>query len=525
MSMISDATRAASQWAIKKADELRVTDALVNLVTGLGTSRDKSMFTAYVDSPMLTVFDLETLWKDSALARKIVSKLPKDALRNGFTVRRRGSSVDDSDEEMCCLNHRLVELKVCKLLYQASVWGRLFGGAGIVMSLVGAGGPSTKLDLTRVLGIDSLRVCDRQDFRPAYWGPDGSTERWWWQRVSKGGGPVGVPVMELHTSRVLWFGGAETTDRGRVRNEYWDHSVLQAVFKTLLSYDAYWASLDAQVMDASQAVFHLQGFIKALAESSSETGQALSKRLAIMDRGRSNSRALVLDAGDNEGKGREDFQVVERASLANMDKLTDRYTAKLATDTWYPVSVLFEQAASGTNATGESDLILYFNNVDVFRTNELQPQAEELVRLVAQELGITDCDELEIVWPELWKPKPLDIASAEKMKVDSAIGLIGAGAVLEEEVALSLDTLAPNMGLKVDRDARKEAMKAGLDEVMKRTVMDPSAGEVAAQTTVKKAGMSMPMPGKAPAGGPANKASGRATKAKADQASAKPRSK
>lgn len=510
MSLLEEAKKTAA-WVINAANARTVADALQNLMSGIGTARDKSQYSRYVDAPILTVFDLETLWKDSALTRKIVSKIPQDALRAGFKVTRKNASPDDNAVDAKAIADRCNELGVTQKLFKAACWGRLFGGGGIVMSVIGAGPPQSELDHSKITGIDYLRVCDRQDFTPSYWAPDGSTERWWWQRQSLGGGPIGMPVIDIHTTRILWFGGAMTTDRARARNQYWDLSIIQAMFNTLVSYDGFWASLDAQVGDSSQAVFHLQGFLSALASNSGETGEALRKRLQLMDMNRSNARALVMDAGDKDGNGREEYQVIERASLASMGDLGAFYQNRVATEAGYPVSILFEQAAAGTNATGEGDKDLYFNSVGCFQNDVLTRPATILVQDVARDLGISEPEEWEVVWPPLFIPKPLDVASAEKMKVDSAVGLVGAGIVLEEEVALSLSEMAPGLHLHVDREARAQALEAGLLEVKDRTVMDPSAGEIAAQTAVKAAAKPSPAP----------KASGRAEKAKANPASSK----
>lgn len=495
----------AASWIEDRAAAMRVADGLQNIMTGLGTARDKSKYSQYVDQPLLSVFDLESIFKDSGLAKKVVCKLPYDALRGGFKVRRRGASGADAAKEAQLIADRCNELGITRELYRAAWLGRLFGGAGLVLAVEGAGRPDTELDDERITGVDFVRACDRQDFAPAFWRPDGSTERWYWTRVSRGGGPVGIPIVVLHDSRVIWFGGAETTDRARQRNGYWDLSVLQSLFNVLVSYDGYWGSLDAQVADASQAVFHLQGFITALASNSGETGQALRKRLALMDMGRSSSKALVLDAGDKDGNGREEFKVVERPSLASMDKLTGVFLNRFAAEAGYPVSVLFEQAAAGTNATGEADLTLYYANVDAYRHNVLTCPAKELVEMVARDLGLPDPEEIEVCWPELYRPKPLDVASAQKMRADTLVGMVGAGIILEEEAALDA---AEHMNLDLDREARQKALKAGLKEVEERTVMDPSEAELAAKA---------PAPAAGAAKTPKPKASGRATRAKANR--------
>jgi phage-related protein (TIGR01555 family) len=281
------------------------------------------------------------------------------------------------------------------------------------------------------------------------------------------------------------------------KNSGWHHSVLDALKETLMSFDSFWSSIDSQIIDASQAVFHLSGFIDALASNSGETREALRKRLALMDLSRSSAKALVLDAGDEKGAGREDFTVIERGSLASMDKLVGTYLNRFAAAAGYPVSVLFGQSAAGTNATGESDLILHFQTVDVYREGALTRPAEKMVRLVARELGLEDPDEWCIEWPELWTPKPLDVASAEKMRIDASIGLVTSGIALAEEVALSLGRVAPSLGLVLDAESRLKALEGGLVEVEERTLGEEAAPEAT--------GIS----------------SGRSTKAKANPAAAK----
>jgi phage-related protein (TIGR01555 family) len=459
-----------SRWVTEKAASLRITDALVNIMTGLGTSRDKTAYSAYSDFTPLTPAELDTLFASSALARKAVMLLVDDALRKGFRVVREGAEPGEYRQEAAEIEERLKALGLRGALTDAAWKGRLFGAAGIVLGVRGAGPLTSELDPTKVTAIEFVRADDRQNFTPAKYGPDGSVTVWNWTRTSVRGGHLAIPTVQIHDSRILWLYGAATTDRGMRTNGGWSHSVLDPLKETLIAYDSFWSSIDSQVVDASQAVFHLSGFIDALASNSGETGDALRKRLALMDISRSSAKALVLDAGDATGAGREDFQVIERGSLAAMDRLVSTYLNRFAAAAGYPVSVLFGQAAAGTNATGESDLILHFQAVDIYRESALTAPAEKMVRLVAQELGIADPEEWCIEWPELWTPKPLDVASAEKMRVDAAIGLVSSGVALAEEIALSLGRIAPSLGLVLDAESRLKALEGGLAEVEERTL-------------------------------------------------------
>jgi phage-related protein (TIGR01555 family) len=287
--------------------------------------------------------------------------------------------------------------------------------------------------------------------------------------------------MMIHESRLIFFPGAATTNHARAYNQDWDHSVLQAVYQTLKSFDQMFASTDAMFADASQSIFKLQGLIKSLAEADSEGVEASKTRLQLMDMMRSATRAIMLEAGSKDGSGdpEESYEVVERATLGTLGDVIQHYYVRLAAAANMPLTVLLGMAPSGMDATGESDMILYFNTVDVYRQEALTPSILRIVNMIARSEGIElDMDEdgnseWEIVWPELARPTPLDVATAENMRIQSLVSLIENQVVLQEEAALSLRKIAPNLGLTIDAESREAALKQALGEIKKREMTGP----------------------------------------------------
>jgi len=445
-----------------------VKDALENAITGLGTSRSKVTAGAYVADPLLSVYDLEILFADNDLAHTIVSKPVEDALRGEFRLVR-GDEDREMAEKIC---RRLHELDIRQAMFRGGTFGRLFGGAGSVMGVRGAG--SLESPLAEGQGeLVSLTGWDRQDMLPRTYFPNGEVETYTWQRVSNGI-QSWMPQV-VHASRLLTFPGATTTSRKRQENGGWDLSILQRVYQALRSFDSMFSSTDAMFADASQAVFKLQGLIQSLAEASgtSAAGNDVTSRLQMMDLFRSSAKAVVLDAGDVTGVGAESFEVVDRTSLGALDGVIGQYYVRLAAAARMPLTVLLGMAPSGMNATGESDLLLYFNSVDVYRNDVLTPRLKRLVTMVARELGDEDPDSWEVCWPELQRPKPLDVATAENMKVQSVVALVTAMALLPEEVALNLETIAPTLGVTVDKEARRKALVEALKELGDREMTGP----------------------------------------------------
>lgn len=446
-------------------------DALVNYTTGAGTMRSKFAYNQYVDDDLLTTQELESLFHFNDLAAVIVSKVVEDSLRTGYSFKRSDSKPEDDYEQSEQIKKYLEELFYDKgeqdRFSRAAIFGRLKGGAGLILGVSGAGSLAAPLVDEMVTSLDWVRVADRDQLSVTkYDAIDGTPISYAWTRTATG--PVNMPVVEVHASRIIMFQGAVTTDRMRQRNQGWDLSVLQRVKNALTSYDAMWTSTDAMFADASQAVFKLQGLIQALAESSGSGNQDVSVRLQLMDMMRSTHKAIVLDAGDDTGNGAESFEVVDRKSLGGLDGVMQQYAVRLATAARMPLTVLLGMSPAGMDATGQADMNLWYATVGYYETTVLTSRINRLARLVARTLGLQDPESWSVVWPELQKPSPTDMATLDKMRVDAAIALIAAQVALPEEVAMSLRQIAPGLMLTMDLEPRRVAMAQGLEELEAR---------------------------------------------------------
>lgn len=462
-------------------------DAYVNYVTGVGTSSDKATFGQWTEGTDLLDAELENLYANNDVAAVIVEKIVDDALRDGFSIRREGYSAEEDAELTKQILYRLVELNAGDQRFaRGAVWGRLFGGGGLILGCRGAGQLNRPMDDSKVERVEFIKDWDKQQMQPHTWSSStGEIETYLYTPEPLGATTDAAQPVEIHRSRILFFPGARTTNRKRRTRDNWDLSVLQRVKDALLSFDAMWANVDAMFSDASQAVFRMQGLIQALGE---DTGQTrVDTRLSLMNLFRSASKAIVLDAGDETGAGAEDFKVVDRASLGGLDKVMQIYLIRLATAARMPLTVLLGMAPAGMDATGESDMILYYNTVDIYRKQVLEERLLRLVKLIYQELKsgevegdaiatatteaeYDDAAEWCIVWPELSRPKPLDVATAENMRITSALAMVSAQAWTPEEVALNMDIIAPDMPVRVDLEPRRKALAAAHEEIANREV-------------------------------------------------------
>jgi phage-related protein (TIGR01555 family) len=442
-----------------------VMDGFRNAVTGVGTKRSKSSYGGYAPDDLLTFPELESLFESNDLASVIVGKIVEDALRARCSFECEDSNPENDREEIRKLFEEWDKLGAWEKLSDAATFARLKGNAGLILVCKGAGRIDTPMDDEKVTEVVKLIPWDAEDMQAHSWYPSGEVETYMWTPAPQSG-PTPAPMV-VHETRLLMFPGAKTTSRGRQRNRGWDHSVLQRVYAALKSFDGMFGSTDSMFADASQAVFTLQGFLQSLAEADGAGSKDVETRLQLMDLMRSAQRAIFLDAGDETGVGREDFKVVERPTLAQLDGVMQVYLIRLAAAARMPLTVLLGMSPAGMDATGESDMILYYNTVDTYRKDALTPRIMRLAKLLSKQAGV-DMTSWEICWPELSRPTPLDVANGEKMRVDSVIGLVASDILLPEEAALNLRKIAPTMNLTIQADAREKAMKAAAAELESR---------------------------------------------------------
>jgi phage-related protein (TIGR01555 family) len=480
MSLIERAKSAAAEVTRLAMQRVR-SDSFVNALTGLGTARDKRSAATYSADYLLTMQELDNLFSSNDLVSTIVTKLVDDALREGFDVKRSTPNAEKADlskdQELAeAILARCQELNVRERVSDAATWGRLFGGGGIILGVQGGGSLTSELDDSKVRGVAFLTDVDRQDLVPMTWTYNGEPQTYTWTPVLPGTASLGN--VQIHASRVITFPGAKTTKRARARNLGWDHSIIQRVYNAIKGVDGMWNSVEAMFQDMSQAVFKLQGFIAAMAEADGQGAQAIETRIQLMDTLRSVSRAIVLDGGDETGQGAESFEVVERGALTGTGDVLDKSFLRLACAARMPVTVLMGQSPAGMDATGDSDLEIWYNEVQCFRRHVIEPRLARIVHLIARELGDKDPELWCIEWPTLEQADAKEEAEIEQIKVTTAIAVVTAQGATPEELALSLKTIAPKLGLEIDEEAREIALEAVIEQI-KNPPEPPAPGTVA----------------------------------------------
>jgi hypothetical protein len=226
-------------------------DGWINYATGFGTGRDRTQQSFFVADAPLWPAQCAPLYNGSSTVRKIVALPVEEAWREGVKVKC-------SDPAWAKRVHAAAhELGVFRSLFDAQVWGRLFGGGLVWIGVNDGLDPRLPLAPRRIRSLDFLEVFD-----PRFAMPKGRhmlfPDTWLVWGVEGGSA-------EVHHSRMIRFGGAHTDDLSRRGNRGWDFSILQALLSDIQAFDEAFHSAGIMLSDASQSVIKLKGLIAGLA--------------------------------------------------------------------------------------------------------------------------------------------------------------------------------------------------------------------------------------------------------------------
>jgi len=379
---------------------LRV-DGFVNLLTGLGGTRDRSV-RSYVQGVVpLTPTELEALYHGSDLPGKIVDALPTDAMRQGILT-------GDPD-----LDRAIERWKALDLFLDAWIWGRLYGQGALVLGFSDLRGKVDQpLDWSTIRegDLQFIMPVEAQDLAPADYIEDRTDPRYGEARTYRIGSSTDARV---HSSRLLLFGGARTSPRVKARNSGRDLSVLQRPYEVLRDVDSAWRAVMLLMQDLSQAVFKIKDLASMVANGQ---GQIAMDRMALVDIARSVARAVVIDAES------ESFEHVGAANLTGVDPLLVRVFTRLAAAADMPVTILMGMSPAGMNATGEADIRIWYAKVGAARRDAL-PNLRKLIWLIARTEGLHEAHTLQ--WPSLWDATEQEQAALELTRAQGAQIRIG----------------------------------------------------------------------------------------------------
>ena len=406
-------------------------DGWQNVLTGLGTSRDKGTYAEVVPT-ILSQQQCEDLWRGDDMADLIVTALPHDALRETPTLTI--ASIDDATQRAAAVDAitaALADLSAKKAVQKALQYERAYGGSAIYVGAVdGALDAEQPLQTQSIRAIRHLTVFERRQLTACQYQDDPMSPDY--------GKPLLYQVQsfgiasqqKVHASRLVIFEGRKVSERNPTQNDGWGDSVLSLVWDALRIFNQSWLGIGYTMLDFSVAIMKIKGLASILAANSPE---AVANRAQAVELGRSIAKTILLDSEEEYER--------KTTTLAGVPDVLGQVMHRLAAAARMPISKMFGQSASGLNATGEGDARNWYDAVAAYQEDSVRPAYEKLLKLLfASKTGPTKGIEPEnwaLKFPPLWQPTAKEQAETRKIVAETDAINYDMGLVTSEELRTS----------------------------------------------------------------------------------------
>ena len=432
-----DPPRVAETTELALAETRRVVDAIVvpsraedsfaNLVTGLGTSSDKRMAGGFTIVIPLALQQLNSMYRGSWLARRIVDAPAEDACREWCDLSWDGRDEDEGTVKSVEEAERLFNFRG-KVL-SAYKWGRLYGGAGIVMGIKGQKDWSQPLDLDTVTkdSLELLHVLDR--WRLAATGQVDT------DRTSPNfGQPLYYTIAEaaesvalVHWTRIVIFRGKEIPYFEWQRNGRWHDSVLQDLTDNIRDYEATRAGIAAMVDESNVDILSIPNLTALISTPGGR--QKLIDRVNLGAMLKGTNRVWLHDGGspDLPNSGEKYDQKVTQFSGVNgvYESVAVRDICGAAE---IPATRLFGDTPGGLQSTGKGEQETYDTRIRRDQTAELTRPVMMLYEVLIRSVLGSMPKNFGITWKPITAESAGDKADRELKRAqrDTAYELMGA---------------------------------------------------------------------------------------------------
>jgi len=361
---MSDKNNSRTMWA-RMAQKF---DSWQNLLTGLGTRRDKaSHLTAIFD--YMSEYEAACLYAADDIAEKIVDVLVDDAMAKEPKFMQ--ANKDGINELQKHVENRIHDLALLKKMRKAWIDARLYGGAGVLFGIDDGRDSDEPVDYANIKKINWCTPLHRHDLHVHSIYTDPRHPKFKQPKEYQVNSTVGSNTRVIHNTRFLAFHGAYLPDTLFETNNYWHDSVLNKVEKVIAGYSATFEGVTSALQDFSQAVYKVKGLAKLMAEGDE---QLLINRLSMVDQKRSLIKAIVIDA-DGEEFSRD------IANLTGVGPVLDKVGQRLTAASKMPHTKLLGESPSGLGATGESEHKDWNSYVSGQQQKQLKPAYHFLLKL------------------------------------------------------------------------------------------------------------------------------------------------
>lgn len=446
-------------------------DGWMNIASGMGVmGRDKRLGSTFAADSMAQE-TAEQLWRGDDIAARCVELLPDEMLREDFEVKIAeddaglGEKIDEA--------HRAGN--TVELMRRAMYYGRAFGGAGIYLGLEDGLPLNRPVNEKGIRSLTHATVYSPRELRAKTYYADPLAPRYG-EVATYDLQPLGTPpgaistLVTIHESRILRVPGADTTPLAALTNVNpgWNDSIFVRLAQVINDFQAGWQGASILLTDFSTPTLKLKGLAKALAGANKDE-ISIVQRARMLELCRSIARVSIVDADGEEYKR-------ETTTVTGLAELLDKLALRLAAAIKYPVSLLMGQAPAGLNATGDSEIRWFYDQVKAEQKRVLKPLAKRWTRMLmlAKDgpTGGIEPKNWNIDFPELWQLTEKEQVEVHFQQAQADQLMVQNQVVTPEEIARSRfggDTYSTRTVIDLDL---RDRMAAEEDQQQER--LDPT---------------------------------------------------
>lgn len=392
----------------------RADSVLENQQSGLGTSEDAAIAARPVLKGRLTDYELDVLYMQDDLARRIVEEIVDDAFRQGFEVK----TLDEENPEIV---EEPEHLDIVTALREAGYAARRTGTGAVALIF----DQNTDSELEPDAGEPvALLVLDRGEIDPSEFDPNPKSANFarplrYHVSPNNNSGATLDGSPEFHHTRILRLKGAPLPGRLRHLSNDWDDSVLQAVWPSLRNFKQTEDAIANIIQRFEVATYSITGLADIL---DGESGSAkILQRLQLLQQTVSMVRAVVIDKDAGEEYSRA-FSAVN-----GLDTLWDRLAHSVAKAARMPMTQLFGMSPSGLATDDQSGRANWRKQVASYQDTVLTPLLERYFRL------LNGGKPVQIIWNPLDEATAKEEAEISKLRAETRDLYVGMGAATPEE--------------------------------------------------------------------------------------------
>lgn len=416
-------------------------DSLQNLVSGLGTERDKATQGRFAMRGSLSRTTVETLYRQNWIAGKVIDAPADDMTREWRAWTGTPASVAAIEEAEAALNLRERVNRAIKMAERDGGSAILIGTGSdpaepLVPNAVPRGGLRYLLNLSR---WDVSTGMMQRDVTSPWFGQPAE-----YRMFTQDGGSVAI-----HPSRLVIFTGVERQD-ALLTGEPWGDSRYERMYDAIRDATAGLQGLASLMQEAKIDVVSIPGLTAGLGQpgaAGEKFRAAVIARFGLATMLKGINGTLLMDAAETWQQKTLTFAGYPEAMMVLFQAVAG------AND--LPLTKLIGRSPAGMNATGESDLEQYYGLIRARQETRLRPLLAPLDQaLIRSATGRTPRG-IGHEWRALWSLSAKDQAEVND-KNASAVQRISGTGLFPPEV------LGPVVAERLDEDdflpALREAM-------------------------------------------------------------------